>query len=142
MIDSSAGICYLSREKESHQAAPRHIIPITNYEERSIMNASRFVLSLLLVVSLTWIGCAYALAPVTGFVYSDVKGPMSATSNSGFSKVGTAEATSILGWVATGDASIQTAMRNGGITKIHHVDYYSRSILGVYAVFTVTVYGE
>jgi hypothetical protein len=88
-------------------------------------------------------GCAaYAISPVTGFVYTDVQGPGSATSNTGSSKVGTAVAESFLGLIATGDASIEAAMKDGGITKIHHVDYESKNILGLYATFTVVVYGE
>jgi hypothetical protein len=88
-------------------------------------------------------GCAaYTMSPATGFLYTDVKGPYMATSNSGGAKVGTAICTSILGLVATGDASIETAMKNGGITKVSHVDYHSTGILGIYATFTVTVYGE
>ena len=87
-------------------------------------------------------GCAMSAAPVTGFIYTDVQGGLAATSNSGNSKVGVASAQSILGWVATGDASISTAAKNAGITKIHHVDYYSQSILGIWAKFTIKVYGE
>ena len=88
-------------------------------------------------------GCAaMAMQPVTGFIYSDVKGPLTATDNTVSSKVGTAVCTSILGLVAQGDASIETAAKNGGITKISHVDYHSTNILGIYATFTVTVYGE
>jgi len=43
---------------------------------------------------------------------------------------------------ATGDASISAAMRNGKITRIHHVDHETFSILGVYAKYTTIVYGE
>lgn len=96
---------------------------------------------LTLVVFLS--GCAaYSVSPVTGFLYTDVKGPAGATSNDGSSKMGIAKAQSILGLVATGDASIELAMKNGGITKIHHVDYQSKSVLGIWAEFTVIVYGE
>ena len=88
-------------------------------------------------------GCAaYSAGPVIGFIYTDVQAPLTATANPVASKVGTAEATSILGLVATGDASINTAARNAGITRISHVDYASKSILGIYATFTVYVYGE
>jgi hypothetical protein len=88
-------------------------------------------------------GCAaYSVSPVTGFVYTDVRGPGSATSNPGYSKVGTATAESFLGAIAVGDASIEAAMKDGGITKVHHVDYESKNILGIYATFTVVVYGE
>jgi hypothetical protein len=54
---------------------------------------------------------------------------MAATSNSGSSKMGSVECASILGLFATGDASIETAMKNGGITKIHHIDYHSTGII-------------
>jgi len=46
------------------------------------------------------------------------------------------------GIVASGDASITAAMKNGGITKIHHVDYHSMQVLGLYAEMTTTVYGD
>ena len=57
-------------------------------------------------------------------------------------KVGRASCTNILGIVVTGDASIQEAMKNGGIQKIHHTDYRIESILGVYSKLTTIVYGE
>lgn len=86
--------------------------------------------------------CAMVKAPLSGFLYTDVKAPLVATSNSGASKVGTSEATSILGWVATGDASIDAAARSAGISKIHHVDEQSTNILGIIAKYKVYVYGE
>lgn len=42
----------------------------------------------------------------------------------------------------TGDASIGAAMRNGGITKVHHVDYSVMNILFLYTEITTIVYGE
>jgi len=33
-------------------------------------------------------------------------------------------------------------MKNGGITKVHHVDSKVKNILGVYAEYTTVVYGE
>lgn len=86
--------------------------------------------------------CAFTSAPLVGLLYTDVKAPMAVTSNTGSTKVGTAKATGILGIVATGDASVEAASRSAGITKIHHVDYQATSILGIYATFTVMVYGE
>ncbi|MCO6494048.1 MAG: TRL-like family protein [Phaeodactylibacter sp.] len=85
---------------------------------------------------------AYVATPLTGFIYTDVKAPLGVTSNPVASKVGTAEATSILGIVATGDASIEAAAKKAGITRISHVDYEANSVLGVFAKFTVYVYGE
>lgn len=99
------------------------------------------VVSVLLIALLA--GCAaYSISPVTGIAYTEVKAPMTATSAEKGTKVGTAMIQSILGLVAVGDASIETAMKNGGITKVSHVDYFSKSILGIYATFTVYVYGE
>lgn len=86
--------------------------------------------------------CAFTTAPVSGFVYTDIKAPLAVTSNAGSTKVGTAKMQSILGIVATGDASIEAAAKSAGITKIHHVDYEATSIIGVIATFTVVVYGE
>jgi hydrogenase maturation factor HypE len=57
-------------------------------------------------------------------------------------KKGEAAVHSLLGWVAFGDASIKAAMESAGITKIHHVDYDGISVLGLYARFNTTVYGE
>mgnify|MGYP003562698742 CR=1 FL=1 len=86
--------------------------------------------------------CAVVKAPLSGVIYTDVKAPFAVTSNSGSSKVGTAEATSILGIVAQGDASIEAAAKQAGITKIHHVDEQSFKIFTFYARYTVYVYGE
>jgi hypothetical protein len=85
---------------------------------------------------------AFVATPVLGAIYTDVKAPVFATSNTVATKVGTAEATSILGLVATGDASINAAAQKAGIKKISHVDYHGTSILGIFAKYTVYVYGE
>lgn len=68
------------------------------------------------------------------------EGPV--TGNAGSSKVGTAEAKGYLGVVALGDASIQAAAREAGITRIHHVDYQAKSYVGVYTIYTIIVYGD
>jgi uncharacterized protein YceK len=105
-----------------------------------IKNISK--LSLIIFITFALSGCASVKSPVVGLAYTEVKAPFAVTSNQGASKVGTAEAQSVLGLVATGDASIQTAAESAGITRIHHVDYESTSILGIIATFKVIVYGE
>lgn len=92
--------------------------------------------------ALTLSSCAMVTSPLTGGVYTDVKSPVMATGNATSTKVGTAEASSILGIIATGDASIEAAAKSAGITKIHHVDQGGKSIIGVFAKYTVYVYGE
>ena len=86
--------------------------------------------------------CAFVMSPLYGGVFTDAKYGWNATSNTGMMKHGEAMAQSVLGLVATGDASISAASAAGGITKIHHVDYHAWSILGIYAKFTTHVYGE
>lgn len=100
------------------------------------------LLGVLLVLATVLGGCAYAVSPVTGMLYTDVQGPVIATDLANSSRIGTATCYSLLGLVGVGDASIQAAARNGNITRIHHVDHESQVILGLYAKFTTIVYGE
>ena len=100
-----------------------------------------FLWPLLLATALS--GCATSVSPITGSVYSNVKAPLLATdSNEKPTKIGRATARSVLGVYAVGDASIEAAAKNAGITRIHHVDYQTQSVLGVMADFTVIVYGN
>ncbi len=77
-----------------------------------------------------------------GVIYTNTVSPITATSNVKGTKIGKATSTSILGLIATGDSSIQAAAKNGGITKISHVDYAANSILGIYGQYTTIVYGQ
>lgn len=86
-------------------------------------------------------GCAIAHGPIIAPLALDVQGPVSAGSAAGSSKVGRASAIGIV-MFATGDASISTAMRNGGITRIHHVDHETSNYFGIYSKYTTVVYGE
>ncbi|MEW6744652.1 MAG: TRL-like family protein [Planctomycetota bacterium] len=99
-------------------------------------------LGLALIGLILCTGCAMVATPVAGFLYMDVKGPITATENTAGDKVGEATATTILGWVATGDASIDTAASNGGISEIKTVDHHSWQILGIYGKFTTRVTGK
>ena len=86
-------------------------------------------------------GCATPY-PV-GTLYTELSLPVTATANDGASpKMGTAECTSILSLVATGDASIEAAKKQGGITEVHHVDWYAENILGIIGKYKVVVYGK
>ncbi len=92
----------------------------------------------LMVVLLS--GCASSF-PVGG-LYTDLKLPMDAESAAGSTKVGEAECSSILSLVATGDCSIDTAMKNGGLSEVHHVDWYANNILGIIGNYKIIVYGN
>ena len=96
----------------------------------------------LCLVTLILTACASARSPVNGGWYTDVKESVSATSNQAGNRVGEACASSILGLIATGDASTETARRAGGITMITSVDGYASSILGIFAKYCTIVRGR
>lgn len=103
------------------------------------MKKFRFILVFAAAVGLA--GCAM-LVPM-GSVYTGVKLPMTATgSGSASARTGEATCTSVLAMVAVGDCSIEAAMKNGGITKVNHVDWQVQNILGIYGTYKVIVWGE
>ena len=104
---------------------------------------------LLVAVVLILGGCTMPLGPVTGSIFTDVKGPLVADSSDAKGQVveGMAKAQGILGF-ATGDCSLEAAMKDAlskapGSSKLVNitVDYHAKSILGVYAEFTTMVKG-
>jgi len=98
-------------------------------------------LSVLALVSLA--ACAFpSKAPLMGAIYSDIHSGDGATSNPSGTKTGEACVSSILGVYAAGDASIETARRNGGITQITSVDNHTSNILGFYATHCTVVRGK
>ena len=71
--------------------------------------------------------------------------PIAATSNTVGSKCGEAKSTIILGiWSKKGDENgIDKAAKSAGITKISHVDSYTKSyVFGIVQKQTTKVYGE
>lgn len=101
-----------------------------------------FVFAAVIAVALLMSSCASTSSPVMGAFYTNVRGPVAVTASTGATKVGSGTAKSILGIIATGDASIEAAAKEAGITRIHHVDYEATSILTFIATYTVLVYGE
>ncbi len=86
-------------------------------------------------------GCISVYTPAIGILYTEVTGPVDAGGSVG-SKEGRACAQSILGLVATGDASIKAAAQDGGISNIGSVDHYTRNILGILGEFCTIVRGS
>ncbi len=69
--------------------------------------------------------------------------PVTATSNPVGSKVGRAKATTLFGYLAfDADAGIQSAAKNGGITKISTVDIKTDNILNIIVTYETIVTGE
>lgn len=86
-------------------------------------------------------GCASAIPQ--GAFFTDVKLPVSSADGEILhTRSGVAEAKSYLGLVAFGDASIDQALKNGGIKKIKYVDYSANNILGIIGTYRTTVYGD
>lgn len=87
-------------------------------------------------------GCGSAAFPVNGVLFTQAKGPVTATSNGSGSKEGRAECVSYLSLVALGDCSVETAAKNGGISQIKSVDSDVFNILGLYTKYTTVVKGN
>lgn len=89
-------------------------------------------------------GCAMANGgntAVTGFIYSGYKAGGNIGPGQG-TKTGESCASSILGVVGIGDASVSAAKAAGGITQVAHVDHDNFSILGLYASSCTVVVGQ
>jgi len=103
----------------------------------------RIVILLLAASASVSLGCAVAVSPVgNGAFFTDVKGPVQATDEGEASRSGEACARNILGLVATGDASIETAKANGSIQTVTTVDHTSYTVFGLYSRFCTVVRGE
>ena len=110
--------------------------------------------SMVLLLTILMTGCAGVTGgvfgggtPVSGWAYTGVTVPSQMLhapldQNASPIKHGSASALNVLGMIGTGDASIKSAMEDGNITKIHHVDHRITSVLGIFAKWTVIVYGE
>ncbi|MGD0275834.1 MAG: TRL-like family protein [Syntrophales bacterium] len=105
------------------------------------MNARRAkaLVGIIAMISLLLTAC--------GGIYTNVKTPTPTlniqVNADRQSKVGRTSAQMFLWVVYYGDCSIATAMKDGAITKIHHVDSDIQSYLfGLYGKYTTVVYGE
>ena len=88
----------------------------------------------LLFVSLAFCGMLFAGCSTTT--------PISATSNPVGNKCGEVKTHRILGFGGSADLGINKAAKKAGITRISHVDQYSKTFLGIYTTIGVRVYGE
>lgn len=114
--------------------------------------ALRFALLGILSFGLALSGCVGAMVGVQpsllfagpGLIYTDVQGgSLVVDSSATAAKSGKACSTQILGIVATGDTGVETAMKNGGITKAVFVNHSILSLLfGVYSEVCTIVRGN
>lgn len=104
----------------------------------------KFILMSVLMCAVAILSSCATTYPV-GVLYTDIRVPLTTGVDMEMSaspKVGVAVSKSILGLVATGDSSISAACSNGGIRKIHHVDWEASSVFGIYSTYRCVVWGE
>lgn len=102
----------------------------------------RAALALAAVMCLTALpGCMIVASPAVGALYTEVNHGGDAEGALG-AKEGRACAQSILGLVATGDASIKAAANAGRISSVTSVDHYSRNVLGILGEYCTIVRGS
>ena len=96
----------------------------------------------LTAAALSLAACQIVASPMVGTTFNETKYGNIATDEAVATKEGKACGTSILGWIAQGDASIAAAKANGGITKVSSVDHYAKSILMIYGEWCTIVKGN
>lgn len=77
-----------------------------------------------------------------GAIYNDATMAVAANPGVQATKTGKACANSYVGLIATGDASVETAMKNAGITKVATMNQHTNNILGVYGEYCTVVTGQ
>ncbi len=86
-------------------------------------------------------GCA--MQPTHATVYSNATSPYMVTSAEAGSKVGeSGTCKNLLGIIATGDCSIATAAKNGGIKTVSTVDWKGTNVLGLWSTGKTVVTGK
>jgi TRL-like protein family len=106
------------------------------------MKRTSLLLSLVVLIGLSTSGCMIVASPMLGTIYTEAKYGDTATDASAATKEGKACGQSILGWVATGDASVSAAKAAGGITTVAVVDHSAKNILGIIGEWCTIVRGN
>ena len=94
------------------------------------------------VAALSLSACQIVYSPMAGTTFNETKYGNIATAETATTKEGKACATSILGAIGQGDASIAAAKANGGITKVTSVDHYAKNVLGIFGEWCTIVKGS
>jgi len=108
-------------------------------------SATSAMLSLTLLSLTGCAGIAFTGRPIIGAasLYADTSASEFINEQTKLgSKSGEGCVTSILGLIATGDASAAAAARKASINRITHIDHKFENIIGIYAKYCVVVYGD
>ena len=116
------------------------------------MKLKHIAMALLLATLTILPACAVATYPggptLRGVIYSNVTSPVQDLAlhidpTAKPLKKGTATTRSFFGLFAWGDGGIEAAMKDGEITRIHHVDHnLTQGLSGLWMTDTTIVYGE
>ena len=99
------------------------------------------IVAMILAVGLVF-GTGCVQSPTgPGLIYMNVKGPLGPAGGTGTSRKGKACARVVLALFAWGDASLETAKRDGAITEVTTIDHESKNFIG-FGSFCTIVYGE
>ncbi|MDM8514588.1 TRL-like family protein [Desulfobacterales bacterium HSG16] len=117
------------------------------------MMKNSFLIALAIACGMMLLTGCTTNAPPGGLLFTGIRAPDAASTeamrtgadmNNVAPRIkGQATCIGILGLVAIGDCSIQAAMQNGGISKVHHVDYKTVDVLGgMFHSLTTVIYGK
>ncbi|HZM00979.1 MAG TPA: TRL domain-containing protein [Planctomycetota bacterium] len=100
------------------------------------------LLALLLAAPLA--GCASPATQGIGLLRTSVRGPLVVSDRElpAEPKRGMSEVYTFLGLFAYGDGTVDAAMRQGGLTTLHHADYEYECLLGLLAIRRTFAYGD
>jgi hypothetical protein len=87
-------------------------------------------------------GCGFIADGPFGYMYTETETPIALGNAESSEKSGEACVKSFFGMIAVGDASIETAKKNGGISDIYTVNRSNFSVLGMYSKQCTIVRGE
>lgn len=97
---------------------------------------------LLITLAILLVGAASANAEfLGGFIYNGMTTPGGGYTNAPAYKQGSATCRNILFIVSTGDCSVKTAMKNGGIKSLAGYDVHRENIIG-FQTITVKAWGN
>ena len=78
-----------------------------------------------------------------GMIYSNYNAPVDVRDNAtACDKRGESQMVNLFGMFAVGDAGVEAAKANGGISKVGNVDINYQSLLGIFGKTTTVVCGE
>ena len=101
-----------------------------------------FIVSIALAMALVFGSTGCVMSPTgPGIIYMNGKGPLGPASGTDTAKVGRSCARVVLALFAWGDASIESAKRNAGITEVTTIDHKSFNFIG-FGSFCTVVYGS